>query len=83
MAYEPLITPLVAQMQALRERHGSGISPAWAVVDGLEVVAEMAIEAFELMTGRMAPKRLMKQVGRRTWEQQQMGISSPSGFFVQ
>lgn len=49
------------------------VNPSWVVVDGLEVVAEMAIEAFELMTGRMAPKRLMKDVCRRTWEQQQRG----------
>lgn len=47
------------------------MSPSWVVVDGLEVVAEMAIEAFELMTGRMAPKRLMKEVCRKTWELQQ------------
>ena len=67
LAYEPLVTPLVAQMHAFREN----ISPSWVVVDGLEVVGEMAIEAFELMTGRMAPKRLMKEVGRKSWEQQQ------------
>ncbi|KAK0718251.1 hypothetical protein B0T26DRAFT_676440 [Lasiosphaeria miniovina] len=60
LAYEPLITPLVAQMQAFHD----GISLAWVVVDGLAVVVEMAIEAFELMTGRMAPKRLMKEIGR-------------------
>ncbi|KAK3391082.1 type I 3-dehydroquinase-domain-containing protein [Podospora didyma] len=74
LAYEPLVTPLVAQMQAFRDN----VSPSWVVVDGLEVVGEMAIEAFELMTGRMAPKRLMKEVGRRTWEQQQQrgGASS-------
>jgi shikimate 5-dehydrogenase len=54
------------------------MSPAWVVVDGLEVVAEMAIEAFELMTGRMAPKRLMKEVCRKTWEgqQQRRGLAS-------
>ncbi|KAK3503027.1 hypothetical protein B0T13DRAFT_395879 [Neurospora crassa] len=69
LAYEPLITPLVAQMYAYRDQ----VNPSWVVVDGLEVVAEMAIEAFELMTGRMAPKRLMKDVCRRTWEQQQRG----------
>ncbi|KAH6856717.1 hypothetical protein B0I37DRAFT_318442 [Chaetomium sp. MPI-CAGE-AT-0009] len=63
LAYEPLVTPLVAQMRQ--------VSPSWVVVDGLEVVAEMAIEAFELMTGRMAPKRLMKEVCRKTWEGQQ------------
>ncbi len=72
LAYEPLITPLVAQMQVLRDT----VSPSWVVVDGLEVVSEMAIEAFELMTGRMAPKRLMKEVCRRTWEQQRRDLSS-------
>jgi shikimate 5-dehydrogenase len=54
-------------MHAVRD----SMSPSWVVVDGLEVVAEMAIEAFELMTGRMAPKRLMKEVCRKTWELQQ------------
>jgi shikimate 5-dehydrogenase len=54
-------------MQAVRDT----MSPSWVVVDGLEVVAEMAIEAFELMTGRPAPKRLMKEVCRKTWEGQQ------------
>jgi len=72
LAYEPLITPLVAQMQVFRDT----VSPSWVVVDGLEVVAEMAIETFELMTGRMAPKRLMKDVCRRTWEQQRRDLSS-------
>lgn len=54
-------------MRAIRDN----INPSWVVVDGLEVVAEMAIEAFELMTGRMAPKMLMKEVCRKTWEGQQ------------
>ena len=54
------------------------MSPAWVVVDGLEVVSGMAVEAFELMTGRMAPKRLMTEVCRRTWEQQQRDSSSAS-----
>jgi shikimate 5-dehydrogenase len=69
------VTPLVAQMHAFRDK----VSPAWVVVDGLQVVSEMAIEAFELMTGRMAPKRLMKEVCRKTWEQQQRDLSSLSG----
>ncbi len=59
-------------MQVYRD----AISPSWVVVDGLEVVSEMAIEAFELMTGRMAPKRLMKDVCRKTWEQQRRDLSS-------
>ncbi|KAK5651538.1 hypothetical protein OQA88_11903 [Cercophora sp. LCS_1] len=76
LAYEPLNTPLVEQMRAFRE----SVSPSWVIVDGLEVVGEMAIEAFELMTGRMAPKRLMKAVGRKTWEQQQQQHGSVPAF---
>jgi len=87
LAYEPLVTPLVAQMRSLAARaspqspqlssspssNGNGINATnWVVVDGLEVVAEMAIEAFELMTGRMAPKRLMKEVCWKGWEAQQL-----------
>lgn len=42
----------------------------WVIVDGLEVVGEMAIEAFELMTGRKAPRNLMTRVCNETWERQ-------------
>jgi len=79
LAYEPLITPLVAQIQAFRSKTDG--TPSWAVVDGLEVVGEMAIEAFELMTGRPAPKRLMKEVGRKTWEQQQQRGYVPTSYY--
>lgn len=70
-------------MQSLNNSrtNGSNGSPPWAVVDGLEVVAEMAIEAFELMTGRPAPKRLMKEVGRKTWEQQQQRGYVPTSYY--
>lgn len=74
LAYEPLITPLVAQMQVYRDT----INPSWVLIDGLENLAEMAIEAFELMTGRLAPKRAMKEVCRKTWEQQRRDMSSMS-----
>ncbi|CAN8103071.1 unnamed protein product [Discula destructiva] len=74
LAYEPLITPLVAQMQVYRDTH----NPAWVVVDGLENVSEMAIAAFELMTGRPAPKKVMKEACRKTWEQQKRDMSSSS-----
>ncbi|RYP90660.1 hypothetical protein DL770_003198 [Monosporascus sp. CRB-9-2] len=57
LAYEPLITPLVKQVRRIREQGNH----TWVIVDGLEVVSEMAMEAFELMTGRKAPKALMRK----------------------
>lgn len=53
-------------------------NPSWVVVDGLENLGEMASEAFELMTGRLAPKKVMKDVCRKTWEQQRREMSSMS-----
>ncbi|KAI0006767.1 hypothetical protein F4779DRAFT_547591 [Xylariaceae sp. FL0662B] len=64
LAYEPLVTPLVVQVRKIREEGNT----SWVIVDGLEVVSEMAMEAFELMTGRQAPRRLMRRVCNETWE---------------
>ncbi|KAI0837767.1 hypothetical protein F5Y06DRAFT_64080 [Hypoxylon sp. FL0890] len=64
LAYEPLITPLVVQIRKIREEGNT----SWVIIDGLEVVGEMAMEAFELMTGRQAPRRLMRRVCNETWE---------------
>jgi shikimate 5-dehydrogenase len=58
-------------MRAFRDT----VSPSWVVVDGLDLVSEMAVETFELMTGRPAPKTLMTRVCRRTWEEQQREAS--------
>ncbi|KAI0482155.1 hypothetical protein GGR56DRAFT_670068 [Xylariaceae sp. FL0804] len=66
LAYEPLITPLVVQMRRMREEGNT----LWVIVDGLEVVSEMATAAFELMTGRKAPRNLMRRVCNETWEKQ-------------
>ncbi|KAI1491244.1 hypothetical protein F5X96DRAFT_484038 [Biscogniauxia mediterranea] len=66
LAYEPLITPLVVQIRRIREEGNT----SWVIIDGLEVVCEMAMEAFELMTGRQAPRRLMRRVCNETWEKQ-------------
>lgn len=41
---------------------------SWVIVDGLEVVAEMAMESFELLTGRNAPKSLMRAICNENWE---------------
>ncbi|XXG94841.1 hypothetical protein Hte_001100 [Hypoxylon texense] len=64
LAYEPLITPLVDQVRKIREDGNT----SWVIVDGLEVVSEMAMEAFELMTGRKAPRRLMRRICNEHWE---------------
>ncbi|KAI1659840.1 hypothetical protein F4813DRAFT_352126 [Daldinia decipiens] len=64
LAYEPLITPLVVQVRKIREEGNT----SWVIIDGLEVVGEMAMEAFELMTGRQAPRRLMRRVCNENWE---------------
>ncbi|KAI0910845.1 type I 3-dehydroquinase-domain-containing protein [Ustulina deusta] len=66
LAYEPLITPLVVQMRKIREDGNT----SWVIIDGLEVVGEMAMEAFELYTGRNAPRRLMRRVCDDTWNKQ-------------
>lgn len=57
LSYLPLDTPLLRQIRRVRE----DTKQAWVIVDGLEVLPEQAIAQFELMTGRRAPKRRMKQ----------------------
>ena len=56
MAYKPVNTPLVMQMR--RARKTTGVP--WVVVDGLEILPEQAIAQFELMTGRKAPRGIMR-----------------------
>ena len=57
----------------------AGGTPTWGIVDGLEVVAEMAVEAFELMTGRPAPRRLMREIGKSAWAQGQQARKRREG----
>lgn len=57
MAYNPLITPLLRQIGRFRNRTGR----PWVIVDGLEVLPEQAIAQFELMTGRKAPRGVMRK----------------------
>ncbi|KAI0465998.1 hypothetical protein F4859DRAFT_519486 [Xylaria cf. heliscus] len=66
LAYEPLITPLIVQIRKMREDGNT----SWVLIDGLEVVCEMAMEVFELFTGRNAPRRLMRRVCDQTWNRQ-------------
>lgn len=64
LAYRPLETPLLKQIRDLKSQ--SGIP--WITVDGLEMLAIQAIHQFELMTGRKAPRAVMKSqvLGRDT-----------------
>ncbi|KAF7503899.1 hypothetical protein GJ744_003039 [Endocarpon pusillum] len=57
MAYNPLITPLLRQIGRFRNSTGR----PWVIVDGLEVMPEQAIAQFELMTGRKAPRDVMRK----------------------
>jgi shikimate 5-dehydrogenase len=57
MAYRHSETPLVRQVRNLRERTGQ----AWVIVDFLEVLPEQGIAQFELMTGRRAPRKTMRE----------------------
>ena len=57
MAYNPLITPLLKQIARVR----NSTSVPWVIVDGLEALPEQAIAQFELMTGRKAPRGVMRK----------------------
>lgn len=63
VSYLPLDTPLLRQIRRVRE----ATKQAWVIVDGLEVLPEQAIAQFELMTGRRAPKRQMRQEVRQNY----------------
>jgi shikimate 5-dehydrogenase len=56
LAYRPLETPLLNQIRKLRSRS----SIPWNTVDGLEMLTIQAMHQFELMTGRKAPRAVMK-----------------------
>jgi 3-dehydroquinate dehydratase type I len=57
MAYNPIITPLLQQIGQIR----NSTSVPWVIVDGLEALPEQAIAQFELMTGRKAPRGVMRK----------------------
>ncbi|KAJ5355483.1 type I 3-dehydroquinase-domain-containing protein [Penicillium cataractarum] len=56
LAYRPLETPLLKQIRHLR----ATTKIPWITIDGLEMLAIQAIHQFELMTGRRAPRAVMK-----------------------
>jgi hypothetical protein len=59
LAYKPRLTPLLAQIAHLRANNT--ITPAWVTVEGSEFIPEQGTVQFELMTGRKAPKGIMKE----------------------
>ncbi|ETN38975.1 shikimate-5-dehydrogenase [Cyphellophora europaea CBS 101466] len=61
LAYKPLVTRLMNQMQ-------SRSTGGWVVVDGLDVLVEQGISQFELLTGRPAPVHVMRRAIRQQYE---------------
>lgn len=61
LAYKPLVTPLLEQIEQLREN-----GRPWVPVNGLKILPEQGIAQFELMTGRIAPRHIMRDEIRRS-----------------
>ena len=51
-------TPLLKQ--AIQYRNAT--NRRWIIANGLEMLPEQAVAQFELMTGRRAPRKLMREV---------------------
>ncbi|KIX04856.1 uncharacterized protein Z518_05727 [Rhinocladiella mackenziei CBS 650.93] len=68
MAYKPLITPLLQQVQDLRTRSGR----PWVTVNGLEMLTEQGSVQFELLTGRRAPRQTMRMEARKAYGEEEL-----------
>jgi shikimate 5-dehydrogenase len=56
----------VAQLKAFNET----VTAPWQIIDGLENVMEGAFETFELLTGRPAPRKIMREACQQALEDQ-------------
>jgi len=74
LAYKPLVTPLLAQIEQLRDA-----GQPWVAVNGLDVLPEQGIAQFQLMTGRTAPRHIMRAEALRYYrvEESQCMEKSP------
>ena len=68
MSYVSKDTPLVQQIRQWREETGK----PWVLVDGFETLPEQAIAQFELMTGRRAPRRCIREAIFRAAAEREM-----------
>ena len=73
MCYRPMNTPLVRQIKQVRET----IKTPWVLVDALETLPEQAIAQFELMTGRKAPRGVMKQAIQEAFRERNRDSLAP------
>ncbi|KIX96431.1 uncharacterized protein Z520_07697 [Fonsecaea multimorphosa CBS 102226] len=68
MTYNPLMTPLLRQVQDLCTRLGR----PWITVNGLEMLTEQGSVQFELLTGRRAPRQTMRTEALRAYHYEEL-----------